>query len=73
MSKQTNYTKIMTWQEYKQSLVENMADLNYPLRKEVKRDRYVLNKEGLEQAINKAVKETMEQMSKEIDEWRKKF
>ena len=65
MSKQTNYTKIMTWQEYKQSLVENMADLNYPLRKEVKRDRYVLNKEGLEQAINKAVKETMEQMSKE--------
>lgn len=52
-----------------QSLVENMADLNYPLRKEVKRDRYVLNKEGLEQAINKAVKETMEQMSKEVDEW----
>ena len=69
MSKQTNYTKIMTWQEYKQSLVENMADLGYPLRKEVKRDRYVLNKEGLELVINKAVKETTEQMSKEVDIW----
>ncbi len=46
-----------------------MSDLNYPLQKKKKRDRYVLNKEGLEQAINKAVKETLEQMSKEIDQW----
>ena len=69
MKKQTKYEYIRTWQDYKESLMRNMDDLGYPLRKEVKRNRYVLNSRGLEEAINKAVEQAVKKEVESITKW----
>lgn len=68
-NKYTNYEWIITKDDLVGSYLKSMADLGYPLRKEVKRDRYVLNKEALEKAIEKTIEETMKQFEKEFNQW----
>lgn len=69
MKKQTKYEYIRSFQEYRESLMRNMDDLGYPLRKEVKRNRYVLNSRGLEEAINKAVEQAVKKEVESITKW----
>ena len=61
------YEYIMTSDDLLKSFVEAKRDLTYPLRKEVKRDRYILNAQSLENcledAINKALKEVEKGMT----------
>ena len=47
------------------SLLSYNAD-GYPLRKEVKRDRYVLNSEAMRKAMQEATTKALEQLEKEI-------
>ena len=42
------------------SFVSSHRDLSYPLRKEVKRDRYILNSQGLQKDIEKVVDEALQ-------------
>jgi len=65
----TQYEHITTKDELIDSYLHRMDDLGYPLRVEPKRDRYVLNKKGLEKAIDKVVSETFKEMDKEVNEW----
>ena len=69
MKKQTKYEYLRSFQEYRESLMRNMDDLGYPLRKEVKRNRYVLNSRGLEEAINKAVEQAVKKEVESITKW----
>lgn len=69
MKRQTKYEYIRSFQEYRESLMRNMDDLGYPLRKEVKRNRYVLNSRGLEEAINKAVEQAVKKEVESITKW----
>ncbi len=47
------------------SLLSGNED-GYPLRKEVKRDRYVLNSEAMRKAMQEATTKALEQLEKEI-------
>ena len=58
------YEYTNTTEELYNAMIRTRADLNYSLRKEVKRDRYVANKRGLEESIIKAVNQVLE---KELD------
>ncbi len=49
--------------------MQNMDDLGYPLRKEVKRNRYVLNARGFEEAVEKAVEQAVKQETEAITKW----
>ena len=69
MKKQIKYEYIKSWQDYKESLMRNMDDLGYPLRKEVKRNRYVLNASGFEQALNKAIEQAVKEQAESITKW----
>ena len=69
MKKQIKYEYLKSWQEYKESLMRNMDDLGYPLRKEVKRNRYVLNASGFEQALNKAIEQAVKEQTESITKW----
>lgn len=60
------YHSIMTYEDYKASLIEGMSDLGYPLRKEVKRDRFVLNSEGMRQTMEIATRRALEWHEEEI-------
>ena len=46
-----------------------MADLKYPLRVEPKRDRYVMNRSAMEQALQKACEKALNQMENGIINW----
>ena len=69
MKKQTKYEYLRSFQEYRESLMRNMDDLGYPLRKEVKRNRYVLNARGFEEAVEKAVEQAVKQETEAITKW----
>ena len=69
MKKTISYKDIKTWREYKESLMHNMDDLGYPLRKEVKRNRYVLNARGFEEPVEKAVEQAVKQETEAITKW----
>ena len=69
MKKTICYNDLKTWKEYKESLMQNMDDLGYPLRKEVKRNRYVLNARGFEEAVEKAVEQAVKQETEAITKW----
>ena len=69
MKKTISYKDIKTWREYKESLMHNMDDLGYPLRKEVKRNRYVLNARGFDEAVEKAVEQAVKQETEAITKW----
>ena len=47
------YEYILTVDQLEDAMLKSVDDLNYPLRKEVKRDRYVLNSKALREAIIK--------------------
>ena len=54
------YTFIAETTDLYNSFVSSHRDLSYPLRKEVKRDRYILNSQGLKKDIEKVVDEALQ-------------
>lgn len=54
------YTFIADTTDLYNSFVFSHRDLSYPLRKEVKRDRYILNSQGLQKDIEKVVDEALQ-------------
>ena len=66
MKRQTKYEYIRSFQDYRESLMRDMDGLGYPLRKQVKRDRYVLNARGFEEALNKAIEQTIKEQQEGI-------
>jgi len=58
--KSGKYTFIADTSDLYNSFVSSHRDLSYPLRKEVKRDRYILNGQGLQKDIEKVVDEALE-------------
>lgn len=54
------YTFITSTNDIYNNFVSAHRDLSYPLRKEVKRDRYILNSQGLQKDIEKVVDEALE-------------
>ena len=54
------YTFIADTTDLYNSFVSSHRDLSYPLRKEVKRDRYILNSQGLKKDIEKVVDEALQ-------------
>ena len=63
----TRYEYITSTDELYRNFIESKQDLNYALRKEVKRDRYVMNKEGLERQIKEDINETLMQEIDQLD------
>lgn len=62
------YNYITSTDELTQAFIEAKRDLNYPLRKEVKRDRYVLNSEALEKALEEAINKTFNEVENGMTE-----
>lgn len=58
--KTDRYTFIADTTDLYNSFVYSHRDLSYPLRKEVKRDRYILNSQGLQKDIEKVIDEALE-------------
>lgn len=58
--KSGKYTFIADTTDLYNSFVSAHRDLSYPLRKEVKRDRYILNSQGLQKDIEKVVDESLQ-------------
>lgn len=58
--KTDRYTFIADTSDLYNSFVSAHRDLSYPLRKEVKRDRYILNSQGLQKDIEKVVDESLQ-------------
>ncbi len=54
------YTFIADTTDLYNSFISSHRDLSYPLRKEVKRDRYILNSQGLQKDIEKVVDEALQ-------------
>ena len=54
------YTFIADTTDLYNSFVSSHRDLSYPLKKEVKRDRYILNSQGLQKDIEKVVDEALQ-------------
>ena len=54
------YTLIADTTDLYNSFISSHRDLSYPLRKEVKRDRYILNSQGLQKDIEKVVDEALQ-------------
>lgn len=64
-----NYEWIVDKDDLLNSYLHRMDDLGYPLRVEPKRDRYVLNKKALQEAIDKTTESTMKEFEKEFNQW----
>lgn len=60
------YEHILTKDQLINSYLQQMNELGYLLRKEVKRNRYVLTSDSLDEVINKAVNIAIEQIETEI-------
>lgn len=58
--KTSKYTFIADTTDLYNSFVSSHRDLIYPLRKEVKRDRYILNSQGLQKDIEKVIDEALD-------------
>lgn len=58
--KANKYTFIADTTDLYNNFVSAHRDLSYPLRKEVKRDRYILNSQGLQKDIEKVVDEALQ-------------
>ncbi|MCM1265430.1 MAG: hypothetical protein NC200_04450 [Candidatus Gastranaerophilales bacterium] len=54
------YTMILDTNDLYNNFVSAHRDLSYPLRKEVKRDRYIMNSAGLEKDIEKVIDEAIQ-------------
>lgn len=57
--KANKYTLLVDTNDIYNSFVSAHRDLSYPLRKEVKRDRYIMNSQGLQKDIEKVVDECL--------------
>lgn len=62
------YSYITTSDELTNAFLQAKSDLGYPLRKEVKRDRFVLNAESLEKALEEAINKTFNEVEKGLTE-----
>lgn len=60
------YAYLMSTYDICNAFVSAHRDLSYPLRKEVKRDRYILNSQGLEKDIEKIVNNALEESAKPL-------
>lgn len=58
--KTSKYTFIADTTDLYNSFVSSHRDLSYPLRKEAKRDRYILNSQGLQKDIEKVIDEALQ-------------
>ena len=65
-SNYVRYEYITSQNELIDSYLHRMDDLGYPLRVEPKRDRYVVNKKALQDALENATIQALKQMDKEI-------
>lgn len=54
------YTFIADTTDLYNNFISSHRELSYPLRKEVKRDRYILNSQGLKKDIEKVVDEALQ-------------
>ena len=54
------YTFIADTTDLYNGFISSHRDLSYPLRKEVKRDRYIMNSQGLQKDIEKVVDEELQ-------------
>lgn len=64
----TKYSYILSENDLIKAYNDSKRDLPYPLRKEVKRDRYILNAEGLGIVLAKVMEEVVNETGKEITE-----
>lgn len=62
------YQYIVDINELQAALIESRADLDYALRKEAKRDRFILNTKAMEKEIQKTTEEVVQKVSREITE-----
>lgn len=60
------YEYILSQDDLMKSYFESHKDLAYALRKEVKRDRYIMNADGLKKDIDRICKEAINAASKEL-------
>ena len=60
------YEYLLTTEQLYDTMNKQIADLNYPLRVESKRDRYVVNTAALREAINKASAQVLNEYQHEI-------
>ncbi len=58
--KASKYMFITSTDDIFDNFISSHKDLSYPLRKEVKRDRYILNSQGLQKDIEKVVDEALQ-------------
>lgn len=65
------YDYIISADELRERMFNHYDDLGYPLRVEPKRDRYVLNSEGFEKALQQACRDALNEMEKEVYQWMK--
>lgn len=63
----TNYEYITNTDELYRNFMESKKDLSYALRKEVKRDRYVMNAEGLKKELYEVINQDMISALNELD------
>ena len=62
------YEYILSQDDLMRAYFESHKDLNYNLRKEVKRDRFILNSSAMQQEINKICGKAIQGASKELAE-----
>ena len=64
----TRYEFILSQDDLLRAYFESHKDLNYNLRKEVKRDRFILNSSAMQQEINKICGNAIQKAGKELAE-----
>lgn len=60
------YEYILSQDELMNAYMQSRKDLTYALRKEAKRDRFVMNSAGLQKEINKICAEAIDEASKQM-------
>lgn len=62
----TKYSFITSSDELYQSFMQSRQDLAYSLRKEVKRDRYISNAQGIKKDISEFIDKTLTQYEQQL-------
>lgn len=62
----TKYSFITSSDELYQSFMQSRQDLAYSLRKEVKRDRYISNAQGIKKEISEFIDKTLTQYEQQL-------
>ena len=63
------YQYIITHEQLMDRILLGLDDDGYPMRVEPKRDRFVMNSKAMEKAIDKIVKDTLNEISGEVVAW----